>query len=42
VYLAEPATLAQQWDHRPDLEFSPASEECDDEVAARYKDHVPE
>jgi hypothetical protein len=42
VYLSEPATLAQQWDHRPDLEFSPASEECDDEVAARYKDHVPE
>jgi hypothetical protein len=26
----------QQWDHRPDLEFSPASEVCDDEVAERY------
>ena len=42
VYLSEPATLAQQWDHRPDLEFSPPSEVCDDEVAARYRDHVPE
>jgi hypothetical protein len=42
VYLSEPATLAQQWDHRPDLEFSPASQACDDEVAARYRDHVPE
>lgn len=42
VYLSEPATLTQQWDHRPDLEFSPASEACDDEVAARYREHVPE
>jgi hypothetical protein len=42
VYLSEPATLAQQWDHRPDLDFSPASEVCDDDVAARYLDHVPE
>jgi hypothetical protein len=42
VYLSEPATLAQQWDHRPDLEFSPPSESCDDEVAARFRDHVPE
>jgi hypothetical protein len=42
VYLSEPATLTQQWDHRPDLEFSPASEACDDDVAARYIDHVPE
>jgi hypothetical protein len=42
VYLEQPASLMQQWDHRPDLEFSPPSEECDDEVAARYKDHVPE
>jgi hypothetical protein len=36
VYLSEPATLAQQWDHRPDLEFSPLAEACDDEVAERY------
>jgi hypothetical protein len=36
VYLSEPATLAQQWDHRPDLEFSPPGEVCDDDVAARY------
>jgi hypothetical protein len=42
VYLSEPATLTQQWDHRPDLEFSPGSEICDHDVAARYRDHVPE
>jgi hypothetical protein len=42
VYLSEPATLTQQWDHRPDLEFAPGSEACDDDVAARYRDHVPE
>ena len=42
VYLSESATLTQQWDHRPDLEFSPASEVCDDDVAARYIDHLPE
>jgi hypothetical protein len=42
VYLTEPAVLTQQWDHRPDIEFSPASEACSDEVAARYLDHVPE
>ena len=42
VYLSEPATLTQQWDHRPDLPFSQPAEVCDDEVAARYRDHVPE
>ncbi|HEX7080423.1 MAG TPA: DUF6152 family protein [Gammaproteobacteria bacterium] len=42
VYLERPATLTQQWDHRPDLEFSPPSQACDDDVAARYRDHVPE
>ena len=42
VYLTEPATLAQQWDHRPDIDFSPPGEVCDDEVAARYIPHVPE
>jgi len=42
VYLTEPATLTQQWDHRPDIDFSPAAEVCDDEVAARYIDHLPE
>lgn len=42
VYLTEPATLMQQWDHRPDLEFSPPGEVCDDKVAARYLDQVPE
>jgi hypothetical protein len=41
AYLAGPATLAQQWDHRPDLEFSQDTGACDPEVASRYKDHVP-
>jgi hypothetical protein len=36
MYLTGPATLTQQWDHRPDLEFSPASQACDDEVAGRF------
>jgi Family of unknown function (DUF6152) len=42
MYLAEPGTLTQQWDHRPDLEFSPQAEACSEEAAARYKAHVPE
>lgn len=42
VYLEEPATLTMQWAHRPELEFSPPAEACDDDVAARYLDHVPE
>jgi hypothetical protein len=41
-YLSEPASFAMQWDHRPDLDFSPASEACDPGVAARYRDHVPQ
>jgi hypothetical protein len=41
VYLTGPGTLAQQWDHRPDLEFSQDTGACDPEVARRYKDHVP-
>jgi len=36
VYLSEPATLTQQWDHRPELEFSPPAEACDPAVAERY------
>ena len=42
VYLTASASLAQQWDHRPDIDFSPPGEVCDDDVAARYLDHVPE
>ncbi len=42
VYLMEPASLSMQWDHRPDLEFSPTAEACDPNVAARYRAHVPE
>jgi hypothetical protein len=42
TYLTGPGTLTQQWDHRPDLEFSQNSGACDPEVAERYKDHVPQ
>ena len=35
MYLTGPATLTQQWDHRPDLEFSQDAEGCDKEVAAQ-------
>jgi hypothetical protein len=42
VYINGPATLTQQWDHRPDIDFSPQSEACDDDVAARYLESVPE
>jgi hypothetical protein len=40
-FLTGPATLTQQWDHRPDLDFSQNTGACDPEVARRYKDHVP-
>jgi hypothetical protein len=40
VYLSEPAPLAQQWDHRPDLEFSPPGEACDPEVSDRYLEYL--
>jgi hypothetical protein len=36
IYLSEPARLTEQWDHRPDLEFSTPSEACDPAVAKRY------
>jgi hypothetical protein len=42
MYLTEPASLSMQWDHRPDLEFSPATEACDPNEAARFRPHVPE
>ena len=42
TYLSGPATLTQQWDHRPDLEFSQNTGACDEEVANRYKDSVPQ
>jgi hypothetical protein len=41
MYLSAPSTLTQQWDHRPDLEFSQNTGGCDPEVANRYKEHVP-
>jgi Family of unknown function (DUF6152) len=37
VYLTGPASLTQQWDHRPDLEFAQDTGKCDSSVAARYK-----
>jgi hypothetical protein len=40
VYLSTPATLAQQWDHRPDLEFSQDTGACDPEVSERYKNSL--
>jgi hypothetical protein len=36
MYLNEPASLTMLWDHRPDIELSPASEACDHDVAARF------
>ena len=41
VYLTGPGTLTQQWDHRPDLEFSQDTPGCDKDVASRYKASVP-
>jgi hypothetical protein len=37
TYLTATATLTQQWDHRPDLEFSQDDGKCDAEAAERYK-----
>jgi hypothetical protein len=37
TYLTATATLTQQWDHRPDLEFSQDNGGCDAEAAERYK-----
>ena len=42
VYLSAPASLTQQWDHRPDLDFSQNTGACDPEVARRYRDHLPQ
>lgn len=36
MYLEEPVTYTMLWDHRPDLEFSPQNEACDDDIAHRY------
>ncbi|HEX6997203.1 MAG TPA: DUF6152 family protein [Gammaproteobacteria bacterium] len=42
VYLSEPATLMQQWDHRPDLEFSQNTAPCDPDVARHYREGLPQ
>jgi hypothetical protein len=41
VFLTGPGTLTQQWDHRPDLDFSQDTPGCDKNVAERYKSSVP-
>jgi hypothetical protein len=35
-YLIAPVSYVMVWDHRPDLEFSSASETCDAEIANRF------
>ena len=41
MYLTGSATLTQQWDHRPDLDFLQDTPGCDKDVASRYKASVP-
>jgi hypothetical protein len=40
TYLSAPAKLTQQWDHRPDLEFSQDTGGCDPAVAEKYKNSL--
>jgi hypothetical protein len=35
-YLTAPVSYVMVWDHRPDLDFSSASETCDPEIANRF------
>jgi hypothetical protein len=35
-YLTAPVSYVMVWDHRPDLDFSSASETCDPEIAERF------
>ena len=35
-YLTAPVSYIMVWDHRPDLDFSSASETCDAEIANRF------
>jgi hypothetical protein len=37
MYLTAPATLTQQWDHRPDLEFSQDTGTCEAGARDKYK-----
>jgi hypothetical protein len=37
MYLTGPATLTQQWDHRPDLEFSQDTDTCEAGARDKYK-----
>ena len=41
MFLTGMATLAQQWDYRPDLDFSQDTPGCDKTVADRYKSSLP-
>jgi hypothetical protein len=37
MYLTAPATLTQQWEHRPDLEFSQDTGACEPGARDKYK-----
>ena len=37
MYLTGPAKLTQQWDHRPDLEFSQDTDKCEESAREKYK-----
>jgi len=37
MYLTAPAKLQQQWDHRPDLEFTQDSAGCTEDAKEKYK-----
>src|SRR6185503_17847581 len=37
MYLTGPATLSQQWEHRPDIEFSQDTDTCEAGARDKYK-----
>jgi hypothetical protein len=37
MYLTAPAMLTQQWEHRPDLEFSQDTDTCEPGARDKYK-----
>jgi hypothetical protein len=39
-YLTAPVSYVMVWDHRPDLDFSSASETCDPEIANRFLEYL--
>jgi Family of unknown function (DUF6152) len=38
MYLTGPAKLSQQWDHRPDLDFSQDTDTCEESAKEKYKE----